>query len=118
RCQCNCLPGSSDIKVQPPLEIFLSVQLSMEPPTATTESYNSLALFVQSRSHLGAAFHLFIHKVVVALAGATLSKVFVACGNNIERIKLNRDVERVGPADGRSQNDLQNSFPAVYFEIW
>jgi hypothetical protein len=78
--------------MQLPLEIFFTDQLSMEPPTAPTESYDSLALFVQPRSDRSAAFHPFIPKVVEACAGATLGKVFLTHGDNIDWIKLNRDV--------------------------
>src|SRR4029453_12460798 len=104
--------------MQTPLDIFFTVQLSMEPPTATTESYDSLTLFIQPCSDRSAPFHPFIQKVVVAFSGAALSKVFVACGDNIDRIKLNRDVERIGPAvNGRLQYNLQHGFPVVYFKV-
>jgi hypothetical protein len=105
--------------VQTPLEIFFAGQLSVEPPAATTQSYDSLALFVQPRSDRSAAFHPFIPKVVEACAGAAFGKVFVSHGDNIDRRKLNRDVERIGPTvKGRSQYNLQHGFPVVYFKVW
>src|SRR6185295_10917166 len=86
----------------------------MQPPTAGTEGNRSLTLFVQFCSDWGAALHALAEKVVEAFAGAALGKEFVARGDNIYRIKLNRDVERIRiTANRRSQNNLQRGLGGV-----
>jgi hypothetical protein len=83
----------------------------MQPPIARADNNRGLALFVQSASHRFTTLHTFTQKIIKALSCASFSKIFVAHGYNVDRVKFDGDIERLDTG-GWLQNDLQRSLAA------
>jgi len=81
----------------------------MKPPIARADNYGSLPLFVEACGNWSATLHALVQELIKTFAGASLSKIFVPHGYDIDGIKFYRDVERFsGCIGGPSQYYLES----------
>ena len=65
----------------------------MQPPVARAYHNRGLTLFVQPGRNRTPPLHAFAQKVIKTLARAPFGKIFVPHGDNIDRVKFDRNVE-------------------------